>query len=116
MASIERPISDFFRPNDWHLSPLWLSETLSSTRFVRYEGFPYRVGGSLCNVGTGPVSTPVRGIGFCSNAEVADAGTLAVLLESTASIILSAILVSHLAVYYRQVRELRAHAIERRVG
>ena len=83
---------------------------------MRYEGFPYRVGGSLCNAGTRPVSTPVRGIGFCSNAEVADAGTLAVLLGSSASIILSAILISHLAVYYRQLRELRTHVIERRVG
>jgi len=55
-------------------------------------------------------------MGFCSNAEVADAGTLAVLFGSTASIILSAILVSHLAVYYRRLRELRAHAIERRGG
>ena len=116
MASIERPISDFFRPNDWHLSPLWLSETLSSTRFVRYEGFPYRAGGSLCNAGTGPASTPVCGIGFCSNAEVSHAGTPAVLLGSTASIIVSAIPVPHLDSYYRRLRELRAHAIERRGG
>ena len=116
MAGIESPIGDFFQRNDWHLSPLWLGKTLSSTRFVRYEGFPYRVGGSLCNPGTGPVSTPVCGIGFCSNAEVADAGTPAVLLGSTASITVSAILVPHLDSYYRRLRDLRAHAIESRGG
>lgn len=47
------------------------------------------------------------------NPKVVDAGTLVLLLGFTASIIVSAILVSRLAVYYRRLREVREHAIEK---
>lgn len=52
-------------------------------------------------------------LAFAGNPEVADAGTFVLLLGFTASIILSAILVSRLAVYYRRLREVREHAIEK---
>ena len=50
---------------------------------------------------------------FARNPEVADAATLAVLLGSTVSIIISAILTSRLTVHDRRLREMREHAIQK---
>lgn len=69
--------------------------------------------GALGGIGF-TVSLLMNDLAFTRSPEVADEGTLAVLLGSTVSIVVSAILVSRLAVYYRRLRELREHAIEKR--
>jgi NhaA family Na+:H+ antiporter len=56
---------------------------------------------------------PMNELALAGNPEVADAGTLVLLLGFTASIIVSAILVSRLAVYYRRLREVREYAVEK---
>ncbi|MBC7763758.1 MAG: Na+/H+ antiporter NhaA [Candidatus Saccharibacteria bacterium] len=69
--------------------------------------------GALGGVGF-TVSLLMNELAFARNPEVADAGTLAVLVGSLVSIVISAILVSRLAAYYRRLRELREFAIEKR--
>jgi len=69
--------------------------------------------GALGGIGF-TVSLLMNELAFARKPEVADEGTLAVLLGSTVSIILSAILVSRLAAYYRRLRDLRERAIEKR--
>ncbi|MGA1838011.1 Na+/H+ antiporter NhaA [Herbiconiux sp. 11R-BC] len=65
--------------------------------------------GALGGVGF-TVSLLMNELAFASSPEVADEGTLAVLLGSAVSIVLAAILVSRLAAYYRRLRELRLAA------
>jgi NhaA family Na+:H+ antiporter len=54
-------------------------------------------------------------LAFAAQPEVADEGTLAVLLGSSISIVMAAILVSTLAGTYRRLRRLRLEA-ERRIA
>jgi NhaA family Na+:H+ antiporter len=68
--------------------------------------------GALGGVGF-TVSLLMNELAFANNPEVADEGTLAVLIGSTISIVLSAILVSRLAAYHKRLAQLRALAIER---
>ena len=69
--------------------------------------------GALGGVGF-TVSLLMNELAFARRPEVADEGTLAVLLGSVISIVVSGILVSRLAAYYRRLRELR-RAAERRL-
>jgi len=70
--------------------------------------------GALGGVGF-TVSLLMNELAFAGRPEVADEGTLAVLLGSVISIVLSGILVSRLAAYYRRLRDLR-RAAEQRLG
>ncbi|NQX37057.1 Na+/H+ antiporter NhaA [Herbiconiux sp. VKM Ac-2851] len=68
--------------------------------------------GALGGVGF-TVSLLMNELAFVNNPEVADEGTLAVLLGSSISIIASAFLVSRLAAYYKRLRLLREDAHRR---
>ena len=61
------------------------------------------------------VSLLMNELAFAGQPEVADEGTLAVLLGSSISIVVAAIVVSRLAAYYKRLRLLRLEA-ERRVA
>jgi NhaA family Na+:H+ antiporter len=67
--------------------------------------------GALGGVGF-TVSLLMNELAFADRPEVADEGTLAVLLGSSISIVLAAILVSTLAAHYRRLRMLREEARE----
>ncbi|MCU1425904.1 MAG: Na+/H+ antiporter NhaA, partial [Microbacteriaceae bacterium] len=69
--------------------------------------------GALGGVGF-TVSLLMNELAFQNSPEVADEGTLAVLLGSCISIVVSAILVSRLAAYYGRLRALRARAVANR--
>ncbi len=71
--------------------------------------------GALGGVGF-TVSLLMNELAFANSPEVADEGTLAVLLGSSISIVLSAILVSRLAAYYKRLRMLREAALEARAA
>ncbi|WP_374946717.1 Na+/H+ antiporter NhaA [Agreia sp.] len=68
--------------------------------------------GALGGVGF-TVSLLMNELAFARHDEVADEGTLAVLLGSSISIVVAAVLVSTLAAYYRRLRVLREDAQER---
>ena len=70
--------------------------------------------GALGGIGF-TVSLLMNELAFATKPEVADEGTLAVLLGSTISMVVAAILVSWLAAYYRRLRLLRVDA-ENRLG
>ncbi|MBK4346746.1 Na+/H+ antiporter NhaA [Lacisediminihabitans changchengi] len=70
--------------------------------------------GALGGVGF-TVSLLMNELAFARRPEVADEGTLAVLLGSAISIVLAGILVSRLAAYYRRLAALR-HDAERRLS
>jgi NhaA family Na+:H+ antiporter len=65
--------------------------------------------GALGGIGF-TVSLLMNELAFATKPEVADEGTLAVLLGSAISMVIAAILVSRLAAYYRRLRQLRAEA------
>jgi NhaA family Na+:H+ antiporter len=71
--------------------------------------------GALGGVGF-TVSLLMNELAFAGQPEVADEGTLAVLLGSSVSIVVAAILVSRLAGYYKRLRLLRAAAEQRLAG
>jgi len=71
--------------------------------------------GALGGVGF-TVSLLMNELAFANSPEVADEGTLAVLLGSSISIVLAAILVSRLAAYYRRLRMLREAALQARAA
>jgi len=71
--------------------------------------------GALGGVGF-TVSLLMNELAFARHPEVADEGTLAVLLGSVVSIIVSGILVARLAAYYRRLRRLRRDAELRLAG
>jgi NhaA family Na+:H+ antiporter len=71
--------------------------------------------GALGGVGF-TVSLLMNELAFAGRPEVADEGTLAVLLGSSISIVLAAVLVSSLARYYRRLRQLRLAAEEKRAS
>ncbi|QNE45883.1 Na+/H+ antiporter NhaA [Glaciihabitans sp. INWT7] len=92
----------------------WLSSLIGargSRPQLTFQGLV--TAGALGGVGF-TVSLLMNELAFARNPEVADAGTLAVLLGSMVSIVIAAILVSRLAAYYRRLRELRQYAIEKR--
>ena len=70
--------------------------------------------GALGGIGF-TVSLLMNELAFARTPEVADEGTLAVLLGSSISIVVAAIMVSRLAAYYRRLQRLR-RAAERRIG
>ncbi len=70
--------------------------------------------GALGGVGF-TVSLLMNELAFANSPEVADEGTLAVLLGSAVSIVVAGILVSRLAAYYRRLRQLRL-AAEQNLG
>jgi NhaA family Na+:H+ antiporter len=69
--------------------------------------------GALGGVGF-TVSLLMNELAFADSPEVADEGTLAVLLGSAISIVVAAVLVSRLAAYYKRLRLLRLAAEEKR--
>ncbi|WP_440711470.1 Na+/H+ antiporter NhaA [Herbiconiux sp. YIM B11900] len=69
--------------------------------------------GALGGVGF-TVSLLMNELAFADSPEVADEGTLAVLLGSAVSIVLAAVLVSRLAAPYKRLRMLRALALGKR--
>ncbi|GAA2228455.1 Na+/H+ antiporter NhaA [Herbiconiux moechotypicola] len=71
--------------------------------------------GALGGVGF-TVSLLMNELAFAAQPEVADEGTLAVLLGSSVSIVVAAVLVSRLAVYHRRLRVLRSAAEQRMRG
>jgi len=71
--------------------------------------------GALGGVGF-TVSLLMNELAFAAQPEVADEGTLAVLLGSSISIVIAAVLVSTLARYYRRLRLLRERALSARAG
>lgn len=70
--------------------------------------------GALGGIGF-TVSLLMNELAFARTPEVADEGTLAVLLGSSISIVVAAIMVSRLAAYYRRLQRLRREA-EQRIG
>ena len=70
--------------------------------------------GALGGVGF-TVSLLMNELAFASQPEVADEGTLAVLLGSSISIVIAGIVVSRLAAYYKRLRVLR-HAAEQKLA
>ncbi len=68
--------------------------------------------GALGGIGF-TVSLLMNELAFARTPEVADEGTLAVLLGSSISIVVAAIMVARLAAYYRGLRRLRRDAHER---
>ena len=68
--------------------------------------------GALGGVGF-TVSLLMNELAFAGQEEVADEGTLAVLLGSSISIVIAGVLVSSLAAYYKRLRVLRENAVER---
>ncbi|MET4703124.1 Na+/H+ antiporter NhaA [Frigoribacterium sp. UYMn621] len=94
----------------------WLSSLVGSRGSRPHLTFQGLVtAGALGGVGF-TVSLLMNELAFARNPEVADAGTLAVLLGSMVSIVIAALLVSRLAAYYRRLRELREYAIEKRAS
>jgi NhaA family Na+:H+ antiporter len=94
----------------------WLSSFVGP-REKRPHLTPYALltAGALGGVGF-TVSLLMNELAFASQPEVADEGTLAVLLGSSISIVASAVLVSRLSAYYRRLRVLRADAVRRLSG
>lgn len=70
--------------------------------------------GALGGIGF-TVSLLMNESAFATKPEVADEGTLAVLIGSAVSMVIAAVLVSRLAAYYRRLRELWV-AAEIRIG
>lgn len=87
----------------------WLYTAISRDNRPNITVHGLMTAGALGGIGF-TVSLLMNELAFASKPEVADQGTLAVLLGSTISIIGSAILVSTLNRYYRRLKQLRERA------